>query len=222
MTWRLARSIALLRHEVDVEWPNRSKASDGTLGDADHASRLSDHNPDSQGRVCAIDITHDPAHGCDAGELAEHFRRLGSVGDCRPKYVIWNRRIASPSSAWEWRAYDGSNPHTKHVHLSVTQSCADDTGTWGIREMGDGDLSAEGDYIKAQLRDVADRVNALSRKVDYAQAQNRAIAQLVVDENRASTTTLAEQIAAQIDGDCDVSAIEQAVRNVLLAGVGDA
>lgn len=120
--WRLARSLEKLRDQVNAAAPSRSKASDGTIGDAAHASRSSDHNPwvrDNAGTpvVTALDITHDPGRGLDAGVLADS---LIASRDARIKYIIWNRRIASAvTSPWQWRPYRGTNPHTKHVHISV-------------------------------------------------------------------------------------------------------
>jgi peptidoglycan hydrolase-like protein with peptidoglycan-binding domain len=137
MTWRVAKSILVLRSEVDAVAPRRNKASDGTIGDAAHATRSSDHNPyikDSRGVgvVRAVDVTHDPAGGLDANRLAEHARVLGAKGDKRLRYVIWNRRIASGTGGWAWRAYSGSNPHTKHVHISVSESASgyDSGASW--------------------------------------------------------------------------------------------
>ena len=75
MSYRIAKSLGLLAATVNAAAPNRSKASDGWIGDASHAARKSDHNPNRtpgdgipDGVVCALDITHDPANGCDAGE----------------------------------------------------------------------------------------------------------------------------------------------------------
>jgi hypothetical protein len=42
-----------------------------------------------------MDITHDPAGGCDAGALAQS---IVDARDDRVKYVISNKRIASSSS----------------------------------------------------------------------------------------------------------------------------
>lgn len=151
MTWRLAHSLAVLRGEVDLRWPGRSKISDGTIGDAAHASRDSDHNPwvlDSAhvGVVRAIDITAD---GIEADTYAEHLRLLGEGGDRRLDdggYVIWNRRIASATSGWQWRSYSGSNPHTSHIHLSVsrTPDGYDSDRSWGIGSTtGDDDMTDE-------------------------------------------------------------------------------
>lgn len=135
MAWRVAKSLLKLRDQVNAAAPNRSKLSDGTIGDAAHASRSSDHNPwvkdGSTGVVTAIDLTHDPAHGADMHVVSEALRRSG---DPRRKYLIWNRRIASSIAGWAWRPYSGSNPHTKHMHLSVqpTKSLYDNTGAWSI------------------------------------------------------------------------------------------
>jgi hypothetical protein len=123
MAWRLAESLAQLRDQINDAYPRRSKASDGTIGDAAHASRSSDHNPwvkdGKNGVVTGMDITHDPDKGVDAGKLAEALR---SSRDARIKYVISNARICSGDSGpspWVWRRYTGSNAHRHHVHISV-------------------------------------------------------------------------------------------------------
>jgi hypothetical protein len=138
--WRVANSLLALREQVNRRAPSRSKLSDGTIGDPRHRLRTSDHNPwVSDGRigvVTAMDITHDPSRGCDAGALAEAIR---SSRDSRVKYIIWNRRIANSSpigsqAAWAWRPYSGANPHDKHVHISVKSEKAsyDSTIDWTI------------------------------------------------------------------------------------------
>lgn len=125
MAWRLAKSIDVLRKEINAAYPKRRKSSDGTIGDDEHASRSSDHNPwvkdGRTGVVTAIDFTHDPDNGVDAGEIAELLR---ASKDTRIKYIISNKRICNSAktggaAAWSWRPYSGSNPHTKHMHLSV-------------------------------------------------------------------------------------------------------
>ena len=138
-SWRLAKSLVKLRQQIDAAAPHRSKASDGSIGDAAHFARgsASDHNPwitDSNGQpvVTAIDVTHDPARGCDGNVLAQ---ALIDSQDSRIKYVIWNRHIASQTQApWTWRPYNGANPHDKHVHISVVtgQASYDATGNWQI------------------------------------------------------------------------------------------
>jgi hypothetical protein len=57
-----------------------------------------------------------------AGHKAANARRLGVM------YVIWNKRIWGAYAANQgWRAYHGSNPHTDHVHISLSRAGA--TGT---------------------------------------------------------------------------------------------
>lgn len=132
-TWRLARSLDTLRAQINKLAPARSKISDGTIGDTAHSARTSDHNPDANGVVHAIDITHDPAGGIDGQALGE---ALSASRDPRIKYIISNRRICAGKdgpSPWQWRPYDGTNPHTHHVHISVRDVSADDASAWDFR-----------------------------------------------------------------------------------------
>lgn len=141
--WRVAQSLLTLRSQVNQRAPSRNKASDGTIGDSRHCSgspRASDHCAwiidGANGVVSAMDITHDPARGCDANAIAEAIR---AARDGRVKYIIWNRRICSSSpigghAAWAWRNYTGTNGHTQHIHISVKSDRAnyDSTTPWSI------------------------------------------------------------------------------------------
>jgi hypothetical protein len=128
--WRLARSLEQLRAQVNHLCPRRSTKSDGTIGDPAHAATKSDHNPNADGVVTAIDITHDPTGGFSAGLLAETLRRNQ---DPRIKYVIWNKRIfSSMVEPWRWRPYSGANAHDKHVHVSVIGADMDSIREWRI------------------------------------------------------------------------------------------
>lgn len=160
MAWRLAKSLVVLRDEVDAVAPGRSTASDGTIGDDAHQGTASDHNPNGADVVCAIDFTHDPGNGADMHQFAEHIKRRNGPA---VKYVIWNRRIWSKAKNDQgWRAYGGSNPHTRHMHVSAGvgsdgQSTGpyDDTTSWGIEEAFGGDL------IGLQRGDRGERVKGL-------------------------------------------------------------
>src|SRR5690606_30851968 len=92
-TWYVALSLETLRLQLNALFPNRSKASDGGIGDERHQTSNSDHNPhvrDKNGRpvVTARDFTHDPANGLDCNKLAA---ALIAHKDPRIKYLIWNR-----------------------------------------------------------------------------------------------------------------------------------
>lgn len=138
--WRVAKALLKLREQADARYPGRSKASDGTIGDANHASRSSDHNPwvrdGKYGVVTGMDITNDPAHGLNARAAAE---ALVATRDDRIKYLISNGQICSGTGqdkpAWVWRKYTGSNPHTHHVHISVKpeKKFYDDDRPWGTK-----------------------------------------------------------------------------------------
>lgn len=121
--WLVAGALEQLLAQLNALAPNRSKASDGAIGDAAHATRDSDHNPwlviAGQPYVSARDFTHDPAGGLAGGWLAEC---LAAGRDPRIKYVIWDRRImagAGGPAPWTWRPYSGLNAHQHHVHVSV-------------------------------------------------------------------------------------------------------
>jgi hypothetical protein len=141
--WRVARSLDVLLDEINAAAPLRSKISDGSIGDAAHATRSSDHNPwvrfGGYGIVRARDFTHDPARGLDCNKLAEALAALVAVGGhpaCRSgAYIIWRSRIFSFDRRQEgWRPYSGSNPHDKHLHLSVATDPIgfDSSLPWGV------------------------------------------------------------------------------------------
>ena len=143
---RPAKSLVKLRSQVNAQWPNRSRASDGQIGDDHHchggAPQTSDHcawvRDGTVGVVTAFDITNDPAT-IDSETLAQ---TLLASHDPRIKYIISRRKIASSyavvgSLAWAWRPYNGSDPHTSHLHLSVNSKKDgadgyDDTSDWRI------------------------------------------------------------------------------------------
>jgi hypothetical protein len=141
MAWRVAKSLEVLRRQINDSRPSRSRTADGTIGDTAHASRKSDHNPWIKdgpiGVVTAFDVTHDPKGGVDAHKLAEHLRKQK---DPRIKYIISNRRICN-SESWEWRPYSGSNPHSAHVHISVKEhkNHYDSVQPWHLGDLLDGE-----------------------------------------------------------------------------------
>lgn len=120
---KLCAAGVTLRSQVDDRWPDRDKASDGWIGDAAHSARDSDHNPDENEIVHAIDLDEDFGEKGAAKKFADELIRLAREGKDggRLKYVVYEDRIASGTyrdSFWTWR---GSGfGHTQHVHVSFT------------------------------------------------------------------------------------------------------
>lgn len=170
-------------------WPNRSRISDGTIGDPAHSARTSDHNPDGAGWVRAVDLTHDPANGCDAHAWA---RQVAARRDPRVKYLISNGQIWNPSISPEWRTYTGANAHTRHAHLSIksTDAALHDTAPWFQNEEEDVALTAE----ERKLLELA-----LQNAID---AKNYGVACLAALNELDATTTVdldAEAVARRVD-----------------------
>lgn len=140
--WHLVPCLVTLRAEFNAIAPGRDKGADGSIGDTAHAARASDHNPDAQGRVLALDIDSTGPWPRPFDSLVEDCR-----GDDRLEYIIWNRRIASRDRDWTWRTYTGSSdPHTGHAHFSARHDHAgnDSTAPWGLTT-GDDMLVKKGD-----------------------------------------------------------------------------
>src|SRR5690348_4917594 len=60
--------------------------------------------------------------------------------DRRVSYVIWDRHITGPSHGWRWDPYDGTDPHTNHMHVSVNDVHHDETQDWVITLLTETDL----------------------------------------------------------------------------------
>ena len=69
----LVPAAITLREQINRRFPKRDKASDGWIGDAKHAQRASDHNPDADGWVHALDIDDDFGAPGDAQRLADQL-----------------------------------------------------------------------------------------------------------------------------------------------------
>lgn len=147
MAWRLSKSAAQLREQIDDAYPERSRKSDGALGDSRHQNRKSDHNPDKDGWVRAIDITADLGVGLDeTADLVDQIRKYAKKSKRkRIAYIIYNGRIASPILNWKWRKYRGSNPHKVHFHISFTSLGDEDGSFFNIPMLGGTDDRVEND-----------------------------------------------------------------------------
>ena len=127
----LCKAGQQLREQIDDSFSERLRRSDGWLGDASHASRKSDHNPDpANGIVRAIDVDKNlDTRASTAAYLADQIRLCAKAGDKRISYVIYAGKIASAKKSWSWRTYDGINRHDHHIHISFTKE-GDANGSW--------------------------------------------------------------------------------------------
>jgi hypothetical protein len=100
--------------------PMRKKASDGLLPSKAHLAQSpnSDHNTGF-----AVDLTHDVIGGINCHEVYEHLK-----SDKRVKYLIFKGKIWSAEKGD--KKYTGSNPHNKHIHISIKDTCGNDTSPW--------------------------------------------------------------------------------------------
>jgi len=115
-------AIAVLRQATAL-FPRRKKASDGLLPSAAHVKQSpdSDHNTG-----LAVDLTHDPKGGIDCVDIFEKLKE-----DKRVSYLIFQGKIWSRQRAKEGnRKYSGSNPHNKHLHISINPDMATNTSPW--------------------------------------------------------------------------------------------
>jgi len=138
--WRAAKSLLMLRRQIDLLSPNRDRNCDGIIGGLERCPGSSDHCPNiienKTGIVTAIDITHDPDRGCDLSKIC---RSISSVRDRRIKYIIFKTQICRSYPiknipAWTWQKFIGRNPHLKHAHFSVIgeKNKYDDKSTWMV------------------------------------------------------------------------------------------
>jgi len=147
--WRTAFSINTFGDQImALRGNDDSYSKDGTVGDTAHSNRVSDHNPDEDGIVRAIDFEESsPGFVDDVGERLRHAK------DERLKYFIHDVRIfkgyvdSAGRPAWMWQAYDGPNGHKDHGHLSVVSTViAESTKPWPINPepappIGDHDMT---------------------------------------------------------------------------------
>jgi hypothetical protein len=234
MAWRLAGSLVVLRNQINAYAPHRSKASDGTIGDASHSSRCSRHNPNGSDVVTALDLTHDPAGGCDIHAIAEQVRR-------RPhpelSYLISRSRIAGRSTGWAWHAYTGSNPHNVHVHFGVGQGsdCSpqppyDSTAPWIALEDDDmnigelrHELTTPGTPTRSAIRSLArsgaqDALTVAGNpaRVAVLELARRSVKEELTIRGSASRTAVVELIRLAIrDDDETRAALVDLIREAL-------
>ena len=120
-----------MREQIDDDYPDRDRRSDGWIADARHRAKgNSDHIPDSRGVVRGLDVDANlNSHPEETYAVVERLRQCAKRGDKRIKYLIYDGRISSPILNWKWRKYKGANPHKSHFHISFT-TLGDNDGKW--------------------------------------------------------------------------------------------
>lgn len=125
MNWHVNEGLAPLITQVKNQFPGIVV---GTIGDAKHQNEQSDHNPNNAGRVNAADFMFKT----DVfGDARATWLCTWLIKDPRTKYVIYDHHIWENGS---WRIYNGSDPHTSHVHLSVLDNAYKNTKLWKLSD----------------------------------------------------------------------------------------
>jgi len=141
--YRIAKALDTLRTQVQTAFPKAPKREFGWIGDASHRAHKSDHNPNKNGVVLALDIPHRPRIGLDTYALADY---MIAHPDERARYIISNSRIAGTADfvkqnpkyrcpgPWQWGRYRGKNKHGQHMHVSAShdEDLYDGTNKWDL------------------------------------------------------------------------------------------
>jgi hypothetical protein len=137
---KLSKAAIQLREQFDDTYADRDRSSDGWIGDTRHASRPSDHNPDAQGWVRAIDIDRDLSGKAKPDlmpDLVDQIRLLCKSGiEKRISYIIFDGFIYSSKFRFIKRKYTGANKHTKHAHFSFKKTADNDGAFFQIPMLG--------------------------------------------------------------------------------------
>jgi hypothetical protein len=137
---KLSKAASQLREQFDDSYPSRDRTSDGWIGDTRHAARPSDHNPDVDGWVRAIDVDRDLSGRAKPDlmpDLADQIRLLcKSKKERRITYIIFDGRIASSKKGWAWRTYEGTNKHNHHCHISFAKEADNDEAFFQVPMLG--------------------------------------------------------------------------------------
>lgn len=153
MTWVVVPNLQELLEQMNKRFPNRDKASDGSIGDTAHKTGSSSHNADKSGNpewrdgdskdeVRARDFDKDlkDAGGVTMEHVVQLLVKLARAGRLpHLRYVIFNKRIWHKRDNFVTRTYTGSNPHDKHMHVNsdFTQAADSATGVnWHLTDLG--------------------------------------------------------------------------------------
>jgi hypothetical protein len=151
----LTAGMASLRDAFDRRFPNRSKVSDGWIGDNAHRKTRSSHNPDDtpgelpewdgdadrRREVRALDVTADlrDPHGVTMQDTIDFLREQHWLS-AAIEYMIYDRFIYIQPDFLPI-PFDG-DPHLEHAHFTGRFSDAADARyfAWHFEQIGDDDV----------------------------------------------------------------------------------
>lgn len=158
----LVPCLVALRDGFDAVAPARATGSDGWIGDAAHAMRVSDHNPDSRGLVHAIDVTKALNESDLSMEKCVQFTlaRCRSGAEHRLTYMIFDRRIWSAGNQWRQSVYRGSDPHTGHAHFSASNQPGheQDRASWHLEDIPVALTQQDKSWLSGTIRSVVNEI----------------------------------------------------------------
>jgi len=132
MSYYIDPALGILREQLKRQYPG---IVIGWIGDTTHQTEnpSSDHNPEPDGSVDAIDLMLGKAF--TATQCQKVIDALVASKDWRIKYIIWNHRIIAGNGGiepWKWRKYNGKDPHTGHAHISRNDIQESNIELWHI------------------------------------------------------------------------------------------
>jgi hypothetical protein len=137
---KLSKAAIQLREQFDDQYADRDRSSDGWIGDTRHAARPSDHNPDAQGWVRAIDIDRDLSGKAKPDlmpDIVDQIRVLCKSGvEKRISYIIFDGFIYSAKFRFIKRKYTGANKHNHHAHFSFKKEADNDGAFFQVPMLG--------------------------------------------------------------------------------------
>lgn len=163
--WQLAAALITLEQQANTLAPDRSKASDGSIGDQSHANRNSAHN--SKPFVHALDLTHDPAGGFDARAFEEALARACIAGERRIKGIGGyntktnsERWFALRDGVWSWIDQDlhGAS-HKTHTHVEVNELADHDARPFAINTPTPLPIVEDDDMAEHYFQDAAGAIH---------------------------------------------------------------
>jgi hypothetical protein len=164
--WVKAAWINPLFAAFDTRFPNRTKGSDGTIGDPAHAAGVSGHNPDDTPGVTAERQDADNIPEVRAGDVTNDLRDPDgyTMWDCVQAvlhgpadelncliYMICDGYIWRADNGWRQEKYNGTDQHWGHGHFSGHPDADGKVVRWtSIINLGkDGDMG--GSFGPVQL-----------------------------------------------------------------------